>query len=144
MKSLVTLSNKYGPFLNIIEGEDRWICDDCEFQFTVIGEAAIEDYIPPEPVINIEQIQSEIIKAVQLRLDTFAQSRNYDSILSASTYAASSVPKFADEGQYAVNARDTTWAELYTILGEVQSGTRPMPMSYADIEGDLPELVWPN
>lgn len=95
--------------------------------------------LPPSP----EVIQSEIVQEVQLRLDTFAQSRNYDSILSASTYATSVIPKFQAEGQAAVNARDTTWATLYTILGEVQSGTRPTPESYADIEVELPQLNWP-
>jgi len=89
-----------------------------------------------------EIIQAEIIQAVQLRLDTFAQSRNYDSILSACTYATSIVPKFAQEGQAAVNARDATWATLYTILGEVQAGTRPMPGGYTDIESELPLLSW--
>lgn len=87
-------------------------------------------------------IQSEIVQQVQLRLDTFAQSRNYDSILSACTYATSAIPKFAQEGQAAVNARDSTWATLYTILGEVQGGTRPMPTGYAEIEAELPTLAW--
>jgi hypothetical protein len=90
-----------------------------------------------------EVIQSEIIQAVQLRLDTFAQSRNYDSILSACTYASSVIEKFSTEGQYAVNARDMTWAELYTVLGEVQGGLRPMPTGYAEIEPELPLLEWP-
>jgi len=88
-------------------------------------------------------IQSGIVHQVQLRLDTFAQSRNYDSILSACTYATSAIPRFAQEGQAAVNARDATWATLYTILGEVQSGKRAMPGSYADIEAELPQLNWP-
>ena len=91
-----------------------------------------------------EALQSEIVQAVQLRLDTFAQSRNYDSILSACTYATSVIEKFSSEGQYAVNARDMTWAELYTILGEVQAGERPMPTGYAEIESELPVLVWPE
>ena len=60
------------------------------------------------------------------------------------TYATSTVPKFQQEGQYAVNARDNTWATLYTILGEVQQGTRPVPSGFADIEPLLPALVWPN
>lgn len=90
-----------------------------------------------------EEIQSSIIQAVQLRLDTFAKSRNYDSILSASTYATSAVLRFQTEGQTAVNARDNTWATLYTILGEVQAGARPMPSAYADIEAELPALEWP-
>ena len=88
-------------------------------------------------------VKNQIIDATQKRLDDFAQTRNYDGILSACTYATSAVPKFATEGQYCVEVRDTTWAALYDILGEVQAGTRPKPSGYADIEADLPVLTWP-
>jgi hypothetical protein len=95
---------------------------------------------PPNP----EQIMAEIVEATQKRLDDFARTRNYDNILSACTYATSTVPKFQAEGQYCVNARDNTWAALYAILAEVQAGTRPMPSGYADIEPMLPVLEWPE
>jgi hypothetical protein len=55
-----------------------------------------------------EQIKAEITASTQSRLDTFANTRNYDGILSACTYASSSIPKFANEGQYCVDARDAT------------------------------------
>jgi hypothetical protein len=89
------------------------------------------------------QVKQEIVDATQARLDSFARTRLYDGILSACTYATSSVPKFQGEGQYCVDARDNTWATLYTILAEVEAGTRPMPTGYADVEGDLPVLEWP-
>ena len=98
---------------------------------------------PPAPVKSQEELQSEIVVATQASLDSFARTRNYDGILSACTYATSGAPKFAGEGQAAVDARDATWATLYTILGEVQAGTRPVPTGFADIEADLPVLVWP-
>ena len=88
-------------------------------------------------------IQDAIVDATQLRLDTFAQTRNYMGILSAATYATSNVPRFQAEGEYCVNQRDATWAKLYEMLAEVQAGTRPMPTGYADIEAELPVLVWP-
>jgi hypothetical protein len=90
-----------------------------------------------------EELQIIVARAVQNRLDAFAQSRGYDGILSAATYATSSVPQFADEGQYAVQVRDATWSALYTILAEVQAGTRPLPAGYGDIDGELPALAWP-
>lgn len=83
-----------------------------------------------------------ITTAAQSRLDTFASTRGYDGILSASTYATSAVPKFAQEGLDAVNLRDSTWAALYAIMAEVTAGTRPMPTGFADIEPDLPVLAW--
>ena len=101
---------------------------------------------PPAPPVqkSPEQIQDEIVTATQQRLDTFAKTRLYDGVLSLCTYASSANPKFMQEGQYGVEARDTTWATLYEIMEEVQAGTRPMPSGYADIEAELPPLVWPN
>lgn len=88
-------------------------------------------------------LQSSIVAAAQQRLDAFAKTRGYDHILSACTYATSTVPAFQTEGQYCVNARDATWSKLYEILGAVQAGTRPMPANYAEIEPELPALEWP-
>lgn len=103
----------------------------------------VEPLTPQEQQAVALRIKQEILDATQARLDNFARTRNYDNILSACTYATSTVPKFAAEGQYCVNARDSTWATLYTILAEVQAGTRPMPSGYADIEPLLPVLGWP-
>lgn len=86
---------------------------------------------------------AEVTARTQQRLDSFAQTRGYDGILSACTYVSSTAQKFQVEGQYCVESRDATWAKLYEIMAEVEAGTRPMPNSYADIEGDLPALVWP-
>lgn len=90
------------------------------------------------------RLQLEVVAASQARLDDFARTRNYDGILSACTYASSTVPRFAAEGQAAVDLRDSTWATLYTIMGEVMAGTRPMPAGFADVEPLLPALVWPT
>ena len=45
-------------------------------------------------------LQQSIVQATQARLDDFARTRSYDGILSACTYATSTVPKFQAEGQY--------------------------------------------
>lgn len=97
-----------------------------------------------ELAADVAKLQAGVVAATQARLDAFASTRNYDGILSACTYATSGIPQFAAEGQYAVNARDNTWATLYTILAEVQAGTRPMPAGFEDVEADLPLLAWPN
>lgn len=91
-----------------------------------------------------EEVAAGFIGAIQLRLDTFARGRHYDSILSACTYATSTVPKFQAEGQACVNLRDATWAAAYAILEQVHAGQRPVPDDLADIEGDLPALEWPQ
>ena len=99
----------------------------------------------PKPVPQTpEEQQAMFTAAIQAHLDGFARTRNYDGILSATTYATSTVPKFRTEGQYAVEARDSTWAKAYEILGAVLSGMRPMPASIDDVLADLPQLVWPE
>jgi hypothetical protein len=91
---------------------------------------------------RLKNLQDSIISGTQQRLDQFAQARNYDGILSLCTYATSANPKFKPEGAYGVQARDQTWAKLYEILAEVETGVRPVPAGYADIEPELPPLVW--
>ena len=103
-----------------------------------------EQLSPPPPVEKRpEQVRDEIVEATQQRLDDFARTRGYDGILSACTYATSSVLKFQREGQYCVEARDATWFKLYETLTEVQAGTRPIPVGFADVEPELPALSWP-
>ena len=104
--------------------------------------------LPPEEILARKlalekNLQDSIIESTQQRLDSFARTRNYDGILSACTYATSNVPKFAAEGQAAVNFRDATWAALYQILEEVQAGQRETPTGFSDIEPLLPPLEWP-
>lgn len=95
----------------------------------------------PPPDIN--EIVATYTIAIQKHLDSFAQTRSYDGILSAATYATSQVPKFKAEGQYAVEARDTTWAKCYEILAAVEAGSRPMP-TLDELLAELPVLTWPN
>jgi len=106
------------------------------------GSSVVHSPIPP--TTTQEQIIASLTAQIQKRLDDFAKTRNYDGILSACTYATSTVPKFATEGQYCVQARDATWATGYALMDEVLAGTRPVPSSIADIESELPALAWPT
>jgi hypothetical protein len=92
---------------------------------------------------RVAALTQSIVQRTQERLDTFARTCGYDGILSACTYAASTITKFQTEGQYCVNARDATWNSLYTIMADVQAGNRAMPLSYEDVEPELPVLAWP-
>lgn len=98
--------------------------------------------IQEDAEVKAKALSDSIVHQVQLRLDTFAKTKNYDGILSACTYATSVNPKFKAEGQYCVEARDNTWAILYQILEDVQAGIRPAPSDYQDIEPELPILAW--
>lgn len=112
-----------------------------------IGDRVVAGVIVPQAVPAIDlagpSLQEQVTVQAQQRLDAFARTRNYDGILSACTYAVSRIPKFAAEGQAAINARDATWAALYSVLDQVQAGELPMPTGFADIEPLLPALAWP-
>lgn len=103
------------------------------------GKPVLKDPPPPTP----EQIIAQYDAAVQQHLDAFARTRNYTNIMSAATYATSTVPKFKAEGQYAVEARDATWAKCYEVLAAVEAGSRPMP-TLDELLAELPVLTWPN
>lgn len=109
---------------------------------SMTAQEVAEHLAPPAP--TLDELRARFTLAIQARLDAWARTRNYDGILSACTYATSSVPQFAAEGTRAVLLRDQTWAVAYDILAAVLAGTRPMPMDLADIEGDLPALEWPQ
>lgn len=89
-----------------------------------------------------DEIIAQCASAVQSRLDEFAQTRGYDGILSACTYATSAVPKFAAEGQYCVTLRDASWAKCYEILDAVQAGSRLLP-TLDQLLAELPAMAWP-
>lgn len=136
-----------GVVTNIVEAEPlfaagmHWIdAEGAKIGSTWNGETFADP--TPEPK-SPEKVYAEIVASVQTRLDDFAATRNYSGIMSACTYATSTVTKFATEAQYCVEVRDATWATCYAIMADVQAGQRPMPTGYADIESELPELVWP-
>lgn len=91
----------------------------------------------------ITDLATQCVAKIQQRLDEFARTRNYDGILSACTYANSKIPVFATEGQFCTDLRDSTWAAMYQIYGEVQAGLRIPPTTYEEVEALLPALVWP-
>jgi len=88
-------------------------------------------------------LQKSIEFSTQERLDAFAQTRGYDDIKSASTYAGCSVPKFDVEGSYCRDIRAQTWSVLYDLLDQVKAGTIPKPNDFSDVEPLLPALEWP-
>lgn len=109
----------------------------------LVAMTAAELEVHLNPPLTPEQVQSAFTAAIQQRLDAFAQTRGYDGILSACTYATSTVPKFQAEGQACVDARDATWSAGYAILAAVQAGERPMP-TMAEVMAELPALEWPQ
>lgn len=151
MKTYALIDKESLVVVNIVVADDEFTNDefytheadtDCEIggTYSIIEKCFKRKESDPP---THEQVISKYTAGVQQHLDTFARTRNYDGILSAATYATSTVPKFAAEGQYAVEARDTTWAKCYEILAAVEEGSRPMP-TLDELLAELPVLTWPN
>lgn len=101
--------------------------------------------IPPEPEqLSPEQaLIAQVTRVVQIRLDSVAQQRGYDGILSACTYVASAVPRFKAEAEAAVAWRDAVWSKCYEILAQAQAGERAVP-SLGEVLQELPQIQWPQ
>ncbi len=86
---------------------------------------------------------AELIAAhVQKRLDTFAQTKGFDGILSAASYKGDADPVFNEEGTRASTLRTDTWKAFYAYQDGVLAGTTPVPKTLADIDAVLPALTW--
>lgn len=94
----------------------------------------------PEPPTE-EEIQQQLTAAVQRHMDATAQTRNYDNIHTACTYATSTDPTFKAEGTACVAWRDAVWRKCYDILAEVQAGSRAIPTA-DELIAELPVLEW--
>ena len=126
--------------LQIREGEEFFL--NCPPEAThIINNEPVT--IIPEPVLPTEkEIIASLTKAVQDNLDSIAQQRGYDGILSLCSYTASTDPVFKAEGQVGIEWRDACWRRSYEIMGEVQIGSRVIPSS-KELIALLPEIVWP-
>jgi hypothetical protein len=148
MFKVTTPVGKFGPYSKVETLEDRYRCDNADLPFTVVGtgviEEALPDDFPPQVFYDYDQIQRDIVESTQKRLDDFAMTRDYSSIMSLCTYVTSTVEKFRTEGQYGVLVRDQTWQKLYEIMDDVKTGNREHPKSFSEIESELPVLIWSN
>lgn len=101
------------------------------------------NYMRDNPLTRPPTID-DFVGAVQVSLDDFAKTKNYDGILSACTYATSNVPTFKAEGQYCVDARDAAWSYCYTAMEEIKNGTKPIYKTTQELVDELPKLAWPE
>lgn len=92
--------------------------------------------------VAIARIKELAVVWVQEKLDAFARTRGYDSLLSVASYVGSSVLQFSTEGQVAIQLRDQVWSALYTYFDDVLVDLQPFPRTVSEIEASLPPFVW--
>jgi hypothetical protein len=86
--------------------------------------AGVLTITPPAPPTLTQQIAA-YEAAAQSALDAGAKAWGYDGIVSASSYAASTIPKFKAEALALIAWRDATWVAAETLLTAVQGGAAP-------------------
>lgn len=96
----------------------------------------------PIPSITEPTVHNYII-AIQIMLDSTAQEKGYDSILSACTYANSVVPKFKAEGQACVEWRDNVWYTCHNLLSKLEAGEIAKP-TIQEVLQSMPDIQWPQ
>lgn len=88
---------------------------------------------------SFERFSSMIVSQL---MDSVAREYGYDSILTACTYATSTVPKFQVEGQAFVQYRDAVWVAYYDALGTVDLTTGLDPSTF--VKSLMPEFKLPS
>lgn len=102
-----------------------------------------------EPTLEerIDEAYKEFDRLVEKRLNNFAATRRYLSIYTASNARDSHIAKYAAEGAYCYKMWGETYAKCEELLAEylpdIKAGKRTIP-SWAEIESQLPPLVWPE
>ena len=113
--------------------QEGWGYADGEFVYPV----AVP--VEPEPKTP-EQIEAELVAAVQAKLDSEARKYRYDDIKSAVTYVDDPDPVFAAEGLAFKLWRSQVWRFCYAYLAAVLLGEKEIPTA-AQLVDQLPKLV---
>jgi len=66
-------------------------------------------------------------QAISPYLDSQVANRQYDSIISATSWNLSNITIYKQEGAEATAFRDTCWGEFNNLVAGVQAGTTPLP-----------------
>lgn len=122
-KAFVTEGNAIG--VNYVEYDDR-------------TEAVKWQEITHDELVVMKK--GEYTSLIQKRLDSFAQTRNYDNIMSACSYFGSLNETFNQEAKTCLRLRDETWSKGYELL-ESFDITKKVP-TWEEIEKELPILEW--
>ena len=86
------------------------------------------------------ELEAGYMGRIQERLEQFAASRGYDSIISLCSYPTDPNPYFAAEGQDGVRVRSETWQYVQTVFNAFKAGERQL-VSWEELEAELDTAV---
>lgn len=95
------------------------------------------------PLTKPNYTEDEATYAIQMHLDDTARRYAYDSMLSASTYINSTVPRFKNEAIALTNWRDEVWVWAYNLLAEIEAGSTTAPLTIDALVSMIPKFVPP-
>jgi hypothetical protein len=84
---------------------------------------------------------TEIGNGIGSFLDQAVSVKQYDSILSATSWTLSNITTYKSEGDAAIAYRDSIWSLFYSMVQAVQAGTQAVP-TVGEFFASLPPL-WP-
>lgn len=100
----------------------------------------VAGYVPPPPQAPTF---ADFDAALTAHLDSTAQTKRYDNRITCALRAGYPGP-FQAEGAAFALWMDQCNALAYTLLAEVQAGTRPLPSTTQALIDLLPAMVWPK
>jgi hypothetical protein len=97
----------------------------------------------PSPEL-INKIKELIPNQIENDLNIFAATRGYSNFKSACDFGNSEVPKYAAEGKYCRNLRDSTWLAFEVYMAAVESGEKTISSDWNSIKKEWPTPIWPG
>lgn len=135
-----TIKTAQGLVIRNLDGKVVAPCQSAEDpDFIAYIEWAMTEGNVPILDKTIPIIEKDVIDVVQNLLNTTAQSKRYDNMLSLSTYINSTVPQFKAEAEAGILWRDNCWSTCYDILASGVEIT-----SIDEVLAQLPSIVWPS
>jgi hypothetical protein len=95
--------------------------------------AALENPLPTQA-----QLTAQYEAKAQSNLDSLAQSWGYDNIVSAVSYANSTVAQYKADALALIAWRDATWQEAESLDAQIAAGTAQVPATVAAFVALLP------
>jgi hypothetical protein len=109
--------------------------------FTVTDIYIVVDLTAEEQQAYVIQRLTEIGNGIGSFLDQAVSVKQYDSILSATSWTLSNITTYKSEGDAAIAYRDSIWSLFYNMVQAVQAGTQAVP-TVGEFFASLPPL-WP-